>query len=581
MIVLVVGLLAAAGAWAGLHVYNQAQSARTHLLAAMPHVGEVKAAMLASDPEAAAVAAAAFRDEALAAQSATSGRVWEFIEGIPLPPIENLRAVSTVSDVAVALADEVVVPASEVNVAALTPSGGRMDVAALQSLSGLLDRIVTGTEDAARRLAAIENGALLEMVRSGVEQVDAAIVDVQAVAEPAQDVLAVLPEALGAAGPRNYLVMFQGNAEVRASGGGPGSFIVLTVDNGALNISREAAATEFDVALPETVIPLDAETESLYSDIIARWIANLTATPDFPTSAALARGWWATEFEDRIDGVISIDPVALSYMLTATGPITLPTGDVLTSENAAPLLFNEAYFRYPDGVDSNRFFSAVSVSVFAALTGGNVQPLPMVTALSRATNEGRLKIWSADVEEATLLAESPLSGRLPTTNDEETAVGVFFNDTTGSKMDYYVDATIGVRTDQCTAQASAPMWTATVTLQNTITPDAAADLPRYISGPYYTPGYIGTDFVVYAPVGATVQSWTVNGSPYDAASHTTHLGRDAVRINVTIPPGSAATLEVTMTGAAGSTSADYGPAGVRHTPMVRDTGVTIEAPGCG
>lgn len=579
ILLLLIGL-AAAGVWAGSRIYSQAQEARSHLLAAMPHVGEVKAAMLASDPDAAATAAAAFRAEALAAQKATSGRVWDFVEGIPLPPMENLRAVSTVSDVSVTLADEVLVPASGVSVAALAPSGGRMDIAALQSLSGLLDQIVAGTDDAAERLAAIDKDALLDVVRSGVDQVDTALTEVQAVADPAQEVLAVLPDALGASGPRNYLVMFQGNAEVRASGGGPGSFVLLQVADGALSIVREAAATEFDFDIPQPVVPIDAETEALYSDIIARWIANLTATPDFPTSAALAKGWWATLHDDPIDGVISIDPIGLSYMLSATGPITLPTGDVLTSENAASLLLNEAYFKYPDGVDSNRFFSAVSLSVFAALTSGDLAPIPMVAALTQATDEGRLKVWSADEDEAALLADAPLGGRLPTDNESETAVGVFFNDTTGSKMDYYVDATVGVATDQCTA-AGAPTWTTTVTLANSISPEAARDLPRYITGPYFTPGDIGTDFIVYAPVGATITGWTVNGEEHEAVAHTTHLGRDAVRINLTLPPLSNATLVVSMTGAEGTTSSDYAPTSVRHTPMVRDTPVTIDAPGCG
>lgn len=570
--------LAVAGVWAGSRIYSQAMQARSHLLAAMPYVAEVKTAMLASDPEAAATAAAAFRAEAADAQAAASGTLWGFFEAVPLPPLENLRAVSTVADVAVSLADDVLIPASGVSVAALAPSGGKMDVAALRSLSGLLDQIEAGTDAADERLSALDHGALMDEVRSGVQQVETALTEIQAVAGPARDVVAVLPDALGASGPRNYLVMFQGNAEVRASGGGPGSFILLSVDDGALSIVGEAAATEFDFAIPEPVVPIDAETEALYSDIIARWIANLTATPDFPTSAALAKGWWSTLHDDRIDGVISIDPIGLSYMLNATGPITLPTGDVLTSENAAPLLLNEAYFTYPDGADSNRFFSAVSLSVFGAFTGGSIEPVPMMAALTRAADEGRLKIWSSDEDEAALLGESPLSGRLPSTNDTESAVGVFFNDTTGSKMDYYVDAAVAVQADRCAADA--PRWTTTVTLQNHITADAAGELPRYITGPYFTPGNIGTDFVVYTPVDATIEGWTLNGKPFDAIAHTTHLGRDAVRLNVVLPPESTATLEVTMVGTAESTAADAGPTTVRHTPMVRETPVTIDEPMC-
>jgi hypothetical protein len=577
-LILVVGL-AIAGVWAGSRLYAQAQQARSHLLAAMPHVAEAKKSLLASDADSAAAAAEGFRVEALAAQRASSGTLWGLAESVPLPPLENLRAVSAVADVAVDLADNVLAPASSVNVAALAPSDGRVDVAAIESLADLVGKILAGVDGADKRLAGLDEGALLGEVRAGVEQLEGALAEIRALAEPASDVLAVLPGALGAETPRNYLVMFQGNAEVRASGGGPGSFIVLNVDNGALTIAREAAATEFDIALPEPVIPLDGESKALYSDIVGRWIANLTSTPDFPTSAALATGWWATEFDDKIDGVISIDPIGLSYMLKATGPIQLATGDTLTSDNAAAMLLNQAYFKYPNGVDSNLFFSAASLSIFDALTSRGVEPVPMIAALMKSAEEGRLKIWSRDEEEAALLGDSPLSGRLPVDNEVESAVGVFFNDTTGSKMDYYVDAAVALTTDQCTTQG-APSWTTTVTLENKISPTEALQLPGYITGPYYTPGDIGTDFIVYAPVGATIEAWTVNGRSSDAVAHTTHLGRDAVRVNVTLAPLSAATLEVTMKGADGSTPADYGPAAVRHTPMVRETPVTIDAPGC-
>ncbi|MFC0716129.1 hypothetical protein, partial [Cellulomonas biazotea] len=89
-----------------------------------------------------------------------------------------------------------------------------------------------------------------------------------------------------------------------------------------------------------------------------------------------------------------------------------------------------------------------------------------------------------------------------------------------------------------------------------------------------------TDFVVYTPVGATIEAWTVNGKPFDAIAHTTHLGRDAVRVNVVLPPESTATLEVTMSAPPESTAADLGPTTVRHTPMVRETSVNIVEPPC-
>ncbi len=572
-------LLIAAVIWAGQRVYAQAQDARTHLTAAMPHAEEMQAALLASDSASAAAAAEAFMAEAAQAEAATSGRLWGFASSLPIPLTENLRAVRLVTQIASSLGEDVLSPASALDLNVLKPAQGRVDVAALQTLSSTVTDMEESIGSSLTSLEGIDRGALIDQVDGGVADVDSTLKRLQSVLEPAQSILSVLPNALGAAGPRNYLVMFQGNAEARASGGGPGSFILIQVADGALTIVKEAAATEFDIALPEPIMPLDAETAAVYSDTIGRWIANLTATPDFPTSAALAKAWWVDRFGDQIDGVISVDPVALSYLLVATGPLPLPTGETLSSENAVSLLLNGAYFAYPTGVESNIFFAGATSSVFAAMTQGAADPVAFVNAITRSADEGRIKVWTADPAAQALLGTSPAAGILPVENDEETTVGVYFNDTTGSKMDYYVDAAVSVATDQCSATAE-PTWTTTATLQNSTTRENAEKLPLYITGPYYTPGDIATDFVVYAPVGATIESWTLDGNEYAATSHTMHLGRDVLRIAVVTPPSSTSTLAVSMKGAPGVDAEAYGPVSVRNSPMVRATPVTIDAPGC-
>ena len=55
--------------------------------------------------------------------------------------------------------------------------------------------------------------------------------------------------------------------------------------------------------------------------------------PDFPTAARLAQAMWERAFGVKVDGVISLDPVALSYMIGATADVTLANGEVLTEEN--------------------------------------------------------------------------------------------------------------------------------------------------------------------------------------------------------------------------------------------------------
>ena len=63
--------------------------------------------------------------------------------------------------------------------------------------------------------------------------------------------------------------------------------------------------------------------------------------------------------------VVSIDPIALSRLLQVTGPVTLPDGEQLTSENVVSKLLNEAYFRYPEGgAESDAYFATAASAVF-------------------------------------------------------------------------------------------------------------------------------------------------------------------------------------------------------------------------
>ena len=102
----------------------------------------------------------------------------------------------------------------------------------------------------------------------------------------------------------------------------------------------------------------------------------------------ILKAWWAEEFGGDIDAVISFDPVALSYLLNATGPLQLPTGETLTAENAVPLLLKDAYVAYPNGVDSDLFFAGAATTVFDSLTAGAAAPAPMVGAIVRAAERG-------------------------------------------------------------------------------------------------------------------------------------------------------------------------------------------------
>ncbi|MFD6817168.1 DUF4012 domain-containing protein [Microbacterium sp. NPDC059771] len=584
----VLALVLAVAAVVGGIAVSKALTVRDALTRAIPVASGLPAKIVAGDTEGATTDAAALQKSAAAAVAETEDGVWTAAEWIPfLGP--NLAAIRTAAEGVDDLADFAVEAVPTLDLAAFRPVDGAVDLAAVHSLEKVVSSGAAVFSSVNQRIDETDRSVLLPQVTGALGTLDDAVSRVDDTLGTLAPILRVLPAALGEGTPRTYLLMFQGNSELRASGGNPAALALVTATDGRIELTTQATSVQFDNARPESIAPLDPETQNLYSDIIGRWIPNMTATPDFPTTVEIMRAWWADEGLPPFDDVISTDPVALSYMLKATGPIPLATGETLTSDNAVAMLLNEVYFSYGEYVPGkvldasaqDEFFAAAAAQIFSALTTGIQSPLGFLDALSQASDEGRMKLWSSNPDIEAMLTGSKVAGTLPASNADQTVAGVYFNDTTGAKTDYYADASVVSSSDQCTA-TGAPSFRQTITFANNITPEQADALPYFITGPHFQPGYIATDVVVYAPVGATISGWGVEGAEsYTLVSEGTHLGRTAVRINVVTPPQTAAVITVDMTGAEGTTGADYGPYDVWTTPMVRQTPVTLETPGCG
>lgn len=532
-----------------------------------------------ADPATAADAVAALSEDTAAARALTSDPVWRFAEDVPwVGP--QLAAVATVAaavdDVATAL-DPLSQVAATFDVAALRPQDGRIDLAPFTAIQDAATTGADGIAGAAASVSAIDRAPLLRPLRDAVDEVGGLLDETRTATGALTRAAALLPTMLGADGPRDYLVLFQNNAEWRSLGGIPGAMALLHTDAGALSLAAQSTSGDYP-RYEDSVLPLGEEIEAIYTPRPGRWIQNVTQVPDFAVSGALAREMWAREHGQQVDGVIALDPVALSYLLTATGPVTLPTGDVLSADNAVQLLLNDVYQRYEDPRVQDAFFAAAAAAVFDALSRGGVDPTALVAALGRAGDEHRLLLWSAHESDQALLAETTLAGGLPASDDETARFGVYLNDGTGSKMDYYLTAGTTLAWDECAVQPegeAAGLAAGTATLTVTITSNAPADaasLPAYITGEGafgVPPGIARTVAYVYLPegfelVGATLGDETGFGGG-------THAGRRVVSYTVDLAPGESATAAITA-----RTAAPAAPRlEVRATPTLTSPGAVV------
>jgi len=270
-----------------------------------------------------------------------------------------------------------------------------------------------------------------------------------------------------------------------------------------------------------------------------------------------------------------MDPIALSYLLEATGPVEV-SGQQLTADNAVSLLLNERYLTEPDAEAQDRFFALAARRVFDALSSGQADPGLLLDGLARAAEEDRALVWSDQDEEQQLLAPTSLSGVLPTDPAPSPSIGVYLNDGTGAKLDYYLDYQVDVRSTGCDDRGVQTLEV--VVAMQSEAPANAADLPVSVIGPGFgTPaGTMRTNVLVYAPTGGEIGKATMTGERLISA-RLEHEGRQVAAQTIDLAPGDERVLTFSLT--SGPQQPDRPD--VRVTPgMPGSGGTTVSASAC-
>ncbi|PRY27917.1 DUF4012 domain-containing protein [Pseudosporangium ferrugineum] len=533
-------LVAAGGTWVGA----RGLSARDHLQAAAALVPQLRAQLTAGDPGAARTLAA-LQAQTRAARADTSGRSWRVAARLPAVG-DEIAAVRTMAAALDDLARDglpaLVETAATVGPAALTPKDGRIDLAPLQRAAPRLAAADAAVRRARERVDGIALDGLREPVRSAVGDLRAQLADAAAVTATADRSATLLPSLLGAEGRRTYLVLFQNPAELRATGGMPGAFVVLRADRGRIGIIDQGAASDW-LVFDRPVLPLRPADRSLWTDKLGVFPADVNVTPHFPTAASLAREMYRRRSGRTVDGVFATDPVALSYLLRVIGPVPVPGGPALTGANTVPTLLSRMYARDVSVERQDAFFAAAARATFDAMTSRSFDAPRLLAALARAAGERRLLVWSARHAENRQLAGTVLTGVLPAADGARPTVGLFLNDGSGAKLGYYLRQSVAVSTGGCRSDGRRRL-TVRLTLRS-VAPRAG--LPPYVLGlglagdPYTA----RTVVAVYSPAGGHIERMSLDGARTMFGSGLDR-GRGVGQVVVDVPAGGSRTLEVTV-----------------------------------
>jgi hypothetical protein len=521
----------------------QALTASRALLDARKSGERVQQQVRAGDFDAANRALGDLRRHTARAKDSTDGVLWDL--GRHLPYVgRNVAAVQTVSrvlDTATRLNAPIALQLSRaVDEGRFRPKDNRFDLEEMERLTPDVRRAADSIERAARDLDHTRADELLFPFNDLVGDLQDQVARARSAATATANAFELLPGMLGKDGPRTYLLMIQNPAELRSTGGLPGSLALLHAERGTVTMGWQGSAADLG-GFTAPVVKLQRDTEQQYGPTPATDLRDANFTPDFPEAARIAKAMVEKSRHVELDGVVSVDPMALADMMRGTGPVTVTNGVVLNAGNVVAALLNQTYQALDTQAAQNNFFETSARAIFDSVMAGRGNQQQAIRGLATAAGQHRVLVWSARAGEQRVIAPTAVSGALVGKRGPNPQVGVYLNDSTAGKMDYYLQYRSNAAAVDC-RRGGAQDIRATLALSSTMPADFSSLSPFILGRGEFAPqGTIAFNLRVYAPYGGQITGLTVDGQSHSVTVDK-HRGRQVTSLPISLTPGQTATV---------------------------------------
>ncbi|MBP3884868.1 MAG: DUF4012 domain-containing protein, partial [Olsenella sp.] len=300
VLVVVLCLIAAVGV-EGFFLYRSVNKVKSEASTVMGAADGLKGAIKAGDAASLAKVPSNVNVSAHNIQSELSGFEWTVASLVPVLG-DDVRSVRTLGDVLVDLSDNALTPlASNSDVLNLSNlmHDGAVNVPVLQSLSSAVQQAGPVVVRSADTLEALPQphisqvGDIIGKVRGKMSSASDGL-------EKLNLVLPYLPQMLGGNGQtRNYLLVAQNNSELRSTGGFYGSWSLLTISDGAIELGDSQILQ--NVYVPEEGRPelTPAEVE-IFGTQLRENPGSTGYLYDFTRAGSVAAQYWQTLEGDHV-----------------------------------------------------------------------------------------------------------------------------------------------------------------------------------------------------------------------------------------------------------------------------------------
>ena len=330
-------------------------------------------------------------------------------------------------------------------------------------------------------------------------------------------ILPLLKSMLGTEADRFYVIAVQNPAEIRASGGFPGSMGTIRIRDGVLTVGDFTSVVNMMAKSTPRGIAITHEERQLFHHLSSIYDPrDADLCPDFERVGHI----WALACQEMllepVDGVIAVTPHIVQRLLKVMGEeIELFDGTVLNGDNALKVLLHDIYFSYfsknyvkDAETISDALFEEAAKQTLEKLTGDiSISQLLACFPVVKASVEDRtLMVWMKQEQEQTLMRRLDCDGGL-NQDPTEPEAGVYFNMVLASKMGWYIvmDTFMEVPTRNEDGSYTYPVK---VTFVNIADKEEIRQARSYISG-----GKNGSTYGVayfFAPAGGTVSDFSAS-----------------------------------------------------------------------
>lgn len=502
----------------GIALFNSAMEMKSQASTAVSQMNAVQSSIESHDFASASSSARQLQSVASQMNEDLSSPLWGVASVLPVvgSDIQGVRTIASVLDDASANALVPLTAALQQTPMDDLVADGTIDVASLSVLLSAIEDAAPAMQSCTERLDALPDmniAQLQSIVAPAKEKLDG----VNDAFQAAAGIAPIAADLLGANGDRTYLLAAQNSAELRASGGFPGSVGTLTISNG--HISLGDFTTVYDMLNEDTSssITITDEEKTLFYGC-TRYSWDNSYNPDFSRVGQI----WVTSYNERhnahIDGVVSISPSIVQKLLSSLKTtVTLADGTELNGSNATKVLEHDLYWKYlsEEATVSGSAGAEITDALFSQAAGLTFDKIlndfdsNTLTALSGVLVEGmgdrEVMVWMSDGSEQAAMEGIGATGALDAAAQQEPTLGVFSNIWLASKLGWW----LGIDTKVGSAQASADgsrTYHVVTTLTNYLTSDEIAKGGSYIMSSLDSSGQIDPFVYLYAPAGGTIEN---------------------------------------------------------------------------